>query len=460
MRYPLIFLIIIFLASGCDPLARPVTGDISFSSDTVRFDTVFTSSGTVTREFRAVNRHREAVRIDRIRLAGAGESPFRLNVNGIPGNDQEGAVLAAGDSIFIFVDAMIDPNGGTLPVAVYDSVIFESGAFSGSVLLEAWGQDIYIVDHNITGDSVWTAGRPHVIDGTVLVEAGASLTLQPGAKVYFHNGAALDVAGRLVSSGTALRPVLFATDRTDSVYIDRPGRWKGITFLPGSSGNEMTFTEVRNAIMAVKIQGASDEPDLLLYSARVIHNSVASLVASMATVKAVNTLFSHSGFSTVNLSSGGTFEFIHCTLFGLWEYAYRTEPVMKIWKGEGVIPGVRIINSVITGNLAEEMTIDATAGEVTGKIEADSSMIKAQAFGADWFQQGIFNGVTTAFVPLFIDAGSYDFRPDTLSPLIDRARMSESSLYPSDIRDKPRPTGSGSDIGAYERQPGEKRKEL
>ncbi|MBE0679601.1 MAG: hypothetical protein IH592_12635, partial [Bacteroidales bacterium] len=52
-----------------------------------------------------------------------------------------------------------------------------------------------------------------------------------------------------------------------------------------------------------------------------------------------------------------------------------------------------------------------------------------------------------------------DFRPDTLSPLLDRAGRTEAVTWPGDIRDKPRMTGDGPDIGAYERQPGERRKE-
>ncbi|MCK7535984.1 MAG: hypothetical protein MZV63_35855 [Marinilabiliales bacterium] len=59
----------------------------------------------------------------------------------------------------------------------------------------------------------------------------ATLTLDPGTRVYFHYGAAMIVAGSLQSAGTPDKGALFATDRLEDVYTDVPGRWKGIRFM-------------------------------------------------------------------------------------------------------------------------------------------------------------------------------------------------------------------------------------
>jgi hypothetical protein len=461
MRQLILLLMITAVCLGCDPLANPVSGPVDFSSDTVFFDTVFTTVGSVTREFRAINRNSDPLLIDRIYLGGGTESPFRLNINGTPAASSEEITLAKGDSLFVFIDVTIDPVNKDNPVAMLDSVIFESGSYTGRVILEAWGQDIWLIEDHETGNAVWTEGKPYVITGSFLVDTTATLTLGAGTRVYFHHDAGMTVAGRLVSDGTAEKPVLFATDRLEPAYNDVPSRWKGISFLDCSTNNILNHTEVRNAVIAVSLEGnPSVAPDLTLNGAMLMHNSVASLVASNAEVLAVNTVFAHSGFSTVSLTEGGTYDFIHCTMDNWWEYSFRSEPVMFIGKSGGVLPEVTVLNTVISGSLDDELTIDAPSSETAGVFYADSSLIKVDTTGSEWYVSTLFENVQTSFLPRFIDESTYDYRPDTLSPLIDHAGKMESLLYPYDIRNKPRPTGSGSDIGAYERQPGEKKEAI
>lgn len=460
MRHIILFLLIAAACLGCDPLANPVSGSLSFSSDTVSFDTVFSGTGSSTREFRAVNRENDPVLIDRIWLGGGEDSPFRLNINGVPGTGAEDIVLARKDSIFIFVEVTIDPTGDDSPLAIVDSVNFVSGGFAGRVILEAWGQDIWLVDEDIYTDLVWTEGKPYVITGKLFIDTLATLTLDQGTRVFFHYGASVTVAGSLHSSGTPDKRVLLATDRLEDEYTDVPGRWKGIRFLDCSRNNSLIFTDVRNAVMAVELAGkGSSVPDLLLNGTRLMHNTVASLVARNADVFAVNSVFAHSGFSTVSLTEGGSGEFIYCTMESRWEYAYRSQPVMFIGPGKGVLPDVTVINSVITGTLDNELHINASAPVAAASFRADSSLIKVDTLKSIWYSGILFRDVLTRQNPRFIDESIYDFRPDTLSPLLDRAGRTEAVTWPSDIRDKPRVNDDGPDIGAYERQPGERRKD-
>jgi hypothetical protein len=453
----------LFLAAAClacDPLANPVSGHIAFSADTVSFDTVFSGVGSATMEFRAVNPGKDPVLIDHIWLGGGEASPFRLNIDGSPAEALDDLVLASGDSIFIFVIVTIDPTGENNPVAVLDSVNFQSGGYSGRVILEAWGQDIWLVDEDILSDVTWTEGKPYVVSGTLFVDTVATLTLDPGARVYFHHDAGLTVAGSLRAPGTAEKPVLFATDRLEDAYNDVPGRWKGIRFFDCSHDNFMNFAEVRNAIVAVTLTGtATSVPDLTLNGARLMHNTVSSLVARNADVFAVNSVFAHSGFSTLSLTEGGRYDFVHCTMVNRWEYGYRSEPVMFVSPGSGVLPEVSVVNSVIYGTLASEVDISAVPADVAAVFSADSSMIKVDTLNSRWYTTILFRDVITAGETKFIDEIAFDFRPDTLSPLLDIAGKAEMALWPYDIRGKPRPTGKGPDIGAYERQPGERRTE-
>ena len=88
MRQLILILLITAAFLGCDPLANPVSGPVSFSSDTVSFDTVFSTVGSVTMEFRAINRGNDPLLIDRIYLGGGTGSPFRLNIDGVPISEQ------------------------------------------------------------------------------------------------------------------------------------------------------------------------------------------------------------------------------------------------------------------------------------------------------------------------------------------------------------------------------------
>src|SRR5665811_2099126 len=145
MRQLILSLLIAAALLGCDPLANPVSGPVFFSSDTVSFDTVFSAVGSVTMEFRAINSGNNPLLIDRIYLGGGTSSPFRLNINGVPAVSSDKITLAHGDSLFVFVDVTIDPANEVNPVAVLDSVVFESGSYAGRVILEAWGQDIRVI---------------------------------------------------------------------------------------------------------------------------------------------------------------------------------------------------------------------------------------------------------------------------------------------------------------------------
>jgi len=457
------FILVFLVIAGClacDPLANPVSGRIDFSADTLSFDTVFSGVGSATREFRAINRGREPVLIDRIWLAGGEASPFRLNIDGVSATEADRLLLAQGDSLFVFVEVTVDPSGEDSPVAVTDSVLFLSGSYLSRVILEAWGQDIRLVEDSIDVSVTWSAGKPYVVSGTLFIDTAAVLTIEADCRVYFHHDAGMTVAGTLRAEGTAEKPVLLATDRIEEEYTDVPGRWKGILFLDCSRGNTLHFTEVRNAAEAVRIDGSEGSmPDVMLDGVRLLHNSVASLSARHADVSAVNSLFAHTGFSTVSVAGSGICSFIHCTVVNRWEYSFRTEPAMFIGSSNGLLPVVTVLNSVISGTLNSEIAIDATAAEAAGSFRADSSMIRVDTLAAGWYTSPLFRDVFTAGTLHFIDESAWDYRPDSLSPLLDIAGREESVTWPYDIRQKPRPSGDGPDIGAFERQPGEKRPE-
>src|SRR5512133_623829 len=104
------FLVILACLSGCKK-DKTVTedGELSFSSDTVTFDTVFTTLGSATLSFKIYNRGSSTLRIRSISLGGAEHSFFHLNIDGEPSFSVQNVDVPPDDSLFIFIAVTIDP---------------------------------------------------------------------------------------------------------------------------------------------------------------------------------------------------------------------------------------------------------------------------------------------------------------------------------------------------------------
>ena len=95
---------------------------LEFSTDTVKFDTVFTTIGSVTKQFRVYNRNKEAVRTS-VSLADKGF--YRLNIDGVAANSLDNLEIRGNDSAFIFVEVTIDPQNSNSPIVVLDSIQYQ-----------------------------------------------------------------------------------------------------------------------------------------------------------------------------------------------------------------------------------------------------------------------------------------------------------------------------------------------
>ncbi len=70
---------------------------LEFTTDTVMFDTVFTTIGSTTHNFRVHNTNNKTIVISSISLAGGTSSKFRLNIDGEPGTFWNDVEIPAGD---------------------------------------------------------------------------------------------------------------------------------------------------------------------------------------------------------------------------------------------------------------------------------------------------------------------------------------------------------------------------
>ena len=99
---------------------------LSFSKDTLFFDTVFTTIGSSTAKIKVYNPNEKNLKISALGLGMGSQSPYKINVNGFakPDNQFTDIELRTNDSLFIFVEVKIDPTNVNTPVFVKDSIIF------------------------------------------------------------------------------------------------------------------------------------------------------------------------------------------------------------------------------------------------------------------------------------------------------------------------------------------------
>ena len=97
------------------------------------------------------------------------------------------------------------------------------------------------VSGTIPVDTIWTADySPYVITSNVTVNAGVTLTIQPGVTVKGNAGTSLTVNGSLSAAGNASSPITF-TSASDS----GPGQWLGITFNSGAGTGTFKYVHAR-----------------------------------------------------------------------------------------------------------------------------------------------------------------------------------------------------------------------
>ena len=179
----LILLFISFCLMSCEDqiVNHDPSVALSFSADTISFDTIFTQKGSATQRLKVYNNSNNKLVISSIELNGT--QNFAININGVKTDALQNVEILAKDSMTIFVQVYIDPSNQNTPFLVTDSISFLTNTNRQQVILTAYGQDAYrISKKTINVDTVWQAEKPYLISDTLKVSAGKTLALQEGVK--------------------------------------------------------------------------------------------------------------------------------------------------------------------------------------------------------------------------------------------------------------------------------------
>jgi len=441
---------------------------LNFSTDTVMFDTVFTTIGSATHIIKVYNPYDDDLVIDAIELAGGDESCFRVNINGTSTTQLQDVRLRNKDSLFIFVEVTIDPAGVDAPFVVNDSVVFYTRECTQSVKLQAYGQDVILLKKARLQSQTLQKGKPYLIYDYAIIDSLQKVTIDAGARLYFHKDASMVVLGSLVTNGTTEEPVIFEGDRLEDFYKDKPGQWGFLQLLPGSTDNKLQNTIIRNGIIGVhadSIGNGADAP-LIIENCKFEHISSIGLLAEQSTIIASNTLFADCGVHSVALTMGGSYEFYHCTIANyfnnFWGNRYNPALLLNNYYIDdknkiNILPLRKALfaNCIVYGNKSPEVGFDfktSTDNAVDDEINYlfDHALLK---IGSDVNTNDTihYKSVIINKDPSFVDVEKYNYRLDTLSAAKDAGSEIYGKLYPNDISDISRLDDKAPDLGIFER---------
>lgn len=425
-----------------------------FSAETIDFGTQFTGENTVTRMLMVYNPHGKVLSISDIRLLEeGGRGVFRINVDGQSGTSFSNVEIRPNDSIYVLVSARLPENGVYDPTPVNDRLRFTTNGVTSHVNLTASGCDILRLDNPvIESDTRWDAATPRRIYGTLRVAPGATLTLEEGTILYFHDKASAEINGTLITEGSAESPVELRGDRLGSVVGDIPfdlmaSQWKGLTFTSHSKDSRLAFTEIRNTSEGV----TADTTSLSLTNCRLRNSSSRVLTANFSDITAVGCEFAEAGAGAV-AAAGGILRMTNCTLSNYYLFSAISGPLLTLRhtsksdaaEGASSAPFLQaaIENTILYGSSAELNLKDLSGTQIT---------FTRCIFRSNGSDDNNFRNCYWNTDPLFLtDRTNYLFdyrlRPD--SPAAGRSATPSLPVPPTDFYGAIRPFPPT--VGAYE----------
>ena len=363
------------------------TAELSFSLDTLRFDTVFTEIGSATRYVKIYNDNDQPILLNSVRLNRGSNSSFRINVDGIPANEVRDVEIAAQDSLYVFAEVTVDPDNplSISPFVIEEFLEVELNGVTRQILLEAWGQNANYVPNRFSqgsgaviscdfGEVTFDDPKPYVIYGVLLVDS-CTLNIPAGTEIFIHGGIVrmgilgenyndgfifVLPDGKLSIKGTVEDPVTIQGDRLEEEFQEVAGQWGGVYLSRTSRGNRIEHAVIKNARFGVIADSAST---LVLLNTTVANAISGGVIGVHSSITANNCLFYGNGGNAVQLEYGGNYDFRYCTLasYGVDNSALRLSNALCL---DQLCTEARLndlnaifVNSIVYGSRKDEVEL-------------------------------------------------------------------------------------------------------
>lgn len=457
----------VLVAAACErqpKLFPPGDGDLRCSQDTLRFDTLFSTITSTTAWLKIYNVSDRDLTIDSVYFL-QGKSGYRASVDALPLSECKHLSLPAGDSLFVFVELTPSMQELSGPQSIVDELCFAYGQEKLRLVLEAfaWNAQLWR-GKTITADTLLRADIPYVIYDSLVVSPDATLRLEEGVHLYFHDGATLLVYGTIKSQGSLQQPVVFRGDRLDWAFDDfpyewYPGQWTGVYLGTDSYDNEFDYTHIRGAYYGIISDSSSLEKQKLKLTNSQIFNMVYTNLYAMSTkMEVANTVLANSGSYTVALI-GGDALFTHCTIANYQVLVNREEAtpslvVVNFTQDDRKkyhpypLQQASFRNCIVYGSRENELGFGLLE-DYAYQFDFQSCLLRnVEPLSEDVATKVLYNED-----PRFKAINRnyhYDFHLDSVSPAVNAGDSLLSLPYPFDADANDRLKDDAPDLGAYE----------
>lgn len=433
---------------------------LSITGDSLKFDTVFTSTGSITQYFTIVNPNKQKIQLSSVKLMGGTSSAFKINADGIAGPTINNIEIEASDSIYVFVLVTINPNTANLPFVINDSIQINWNGNTFYKQLEAWGQNAHFLRNKLIDvNTTWDNDLPYVILGGIQIDTNINLTINAGVKIYSHADAPFLVDGTLTINGTKKDSVVFRGDRLDEDYRDFPGSWPGIYFRASSKDNDLTYTIIKNAYQGVVAEKPSGNANPKVKLSQCIIDNIydAGVLGVQSSITADNCLISNCG-NNVAIALGGNYSFIHCTM-ATYSSLFINHKNPVVFASNALKQNNQLFTDNLTANFTnciiwgeggtteDEVVIDKQ-GSNTFNVKFDNVLYKVKTDPTNTIFTSSIKNQAPVFDSVDVSRRYYDFHLKAESPAINKGKATSLLI---DLDGNLRANGLP-DMGCYEKQ--------
>ena len=454
-----ISLLLLFFSCKKDSFITSADARVTISADTLKYDTVFVTTGSTYKTFIIKNENDQKIRLTSIKLFGGNTSVYKINVDGISGTQFNNIEIKANDSLFVFAQVNINPNAANLPFIIRDSIEINYNGKRRLVQLEAFGQNAHFFRNKIiAANETWNNDLPYVILGSLLINPNQILTINKGCRIYVHADAPIVVDGTLHVNGLkdTIDRVYFRGDRLDEPYKDYPASWPGIFFRSAAKDNILNYAVIKNAYQAIAVQDPSSNanPKLSLNECVIDNAYDAGIISLNSSIKARNCLISNCG-RNLYLVKGGAYQFTHCTVVTYGSnFINHKDPVLTV--SNFANNSTAMLNAVFRNcifwgenGIVDDEVVVTKNGSTVFNVTFDYNLWKVKNTPANINPPaGIINNQPPQFDSVNTFKNYYNFRLQASSPAINKGVNAGISI---DLDGKTRPVGVP-DLGCFEKQ--------
>lgn len=452
---------LIALFSCEDELVTVNEGSLNFSSDTVKFDSIFVNFLSPSERLTVTNNSGKNIEINRIWLEAGESTEFSTIIDGRLTNDINDLVLRDGDSLLIFVNL----NSELRDEFTEEFLAFQIGTNTQRVLLRAKILDAYLFRSRaqangplssfaFTRDTTLTPEKPIVMDGPIVVAENVTLTILPGTQIFFtpykfranQNAAPPDtfvffsqlfVNGTLKAEGTPDKPIVFQGSRLEEDFEEQPAQWRGIQFSQFSKDNVLKHVLIKNGQFGIRTDSTSlnSNPKLTIQHSEIRNMGAFGVwgvgfsvdVSGPPAILMENCIVNTCKENTLFVWGGGNYQFDNCTFanYNLFRFSRRTPQFLLTDYGLFDValigPGkVLFTNCAVYGSEEDEVIIDLLSPE-TYDLQFNNCLLRYSPENevdvTPYLSESILNQD-----PLFTDISLKNYRPQEGSPLINVGR--------------------------------------